>query len=114
MPSAQPPPAISTHTRLGHHQIRSANAGGEEGGGGMNDEGAGRGSGVDEPTGGGATERVVGGGRGVGWGMTTGGGQKSGEGEEGGATALRIQRPEWAACVDPGARTAWREVAVWR
>ena len=42
---------------------------------------------------------------GVGWGMTTGGGQVSGEGE-GGATALRTQRPEWAACVDPGARTA--------
>ena len=46
--------------------------------------------------------------------MTTGGGQVSGEGEEGGATAQRTQRPEWAACVDPGARTAWREVAVWR
>ena len=35
--------------------------------------------------------------------MTTGGGQVGGEGGEGGATALRTQTPEWAACGYPGA-----------
>ena len=78
----------------------------------MNDEGAGRrrGSGADEPTGGEARERV-GGWVGHDHGRRTG---KRGRGGGGGATTLLTQRPEWAACVDLGARTAWREVAVWR
>ena len=40
--------------------------------------------------------------------MITGGGQVGGGGGEGGATALRTQRPEWAASADPDARTAPR------
>ena len=40
--------------------------------------------------------------------MTRGGGQVGGEGEEGGATALRTERPECAACVDTGSRTTPR------
>ena len=94
----------------------------------MNDEGTARrrGSAAHELTSGGASEWVVGlrgerirlqvpgrGSRdwewGGGWGMTTGGGQVGGGGGEGRATALRTQRPEWAGCVDPCARTAPRQ-----
>ena len=40
--------------------------------------------------------------------MSTGGGQVGGGRGEGGATALRTQRPEWAVSATPGARTAPR------
>ena len=56
---------------------------------------------------GGVMTRGQGEGEGVGHdhGRRTGG---WGKGVRGGATSLQTQRPEWAACVDPGARTAPR------